>query len=83
MCCPDALAAAARLPSTPERTDRASLERDVNEYIERTVTRADELAPARAALVAPCLDAFAVTGLAVVVVVLVVVAIIPIDRSKK
>ena len=32
--------------------DRASLERDVNEYIERTVTRADELAPARAALVA-------------------------------
>lgn len=52
MCCPDALAAAARLPSTPERMDRASLERDVNEYIERTVTRADELAPARAALVA-------------------------------
>ena len=43
MCCPDALAAAARLPSTPERMDRASLERDVNEYIERTVTRADEL----------------------------------------
>jgi len=32
--------------------DRASLERDVNEYIERTATRADELAPARAALVA-------------------------------
>ena len=50
--CLGALAAAPRPPSTPERMDRASLERDVNEYIERTVTRADELAPARAALVA-------------------------------
>ena len=52
------------------------------------VNRTTSLVPrvpthARAALVAPCLDAFAVTGLAVVVVVLVVVAIIPIDRSKK
>ena len=50
--CLGALAAAPRPPSTPERMDRASLERDVNEYIERTATRADELAPARAALVA-------------------------------
>jgi len=52
------------------------------------VNRTTSLVPrvpthARAALVAPCLDAFAVTGLAVVVVVLVVVAIIPIVRSKK
>jgi len=52
------------------------------------VNRTTSLVPrvpthARAALVAPFLDAFAVTGLAVVVVLVVVVAIIPIDRSKK
>ena len=68
-----------RMPIAPPRAIPASL----------LVNRTTSLVPrvpthARAALVAPCLDAFAVTGLAVVVVVvLVVVAIIPIVRSKK